>query len=317
MLVAHTYAWPIRQYLSMMNNAKFEFEILIQRKGKLWTAAKKVKLIEKMMKGIKVFPVTSYKKGDVYYIIDGRQRLEGAIFPFLNNEFKLSDGRTFSDYSEDEQKQFLKYSLTIVQYDGCITPEEIIEVFECVNSGEPLTPTERIRALIGFDNLKIFTQLSEHPFISNKTSITSNRYNNLNAILQIMVLLENPDNGLGSRVLEKFARDHYESGITDNMKTTIQDVLDYMNSGIEKKHKFMGKTAFPMCFMMARLAKEKGIDADTFGKWIVGFYGNLQKGDVYYDASQGGNAKRTNVKIRLEVLTQTFNRHFNQQMDEQ
>lgn len=76
-------------------------------------------------------------------IVDGQQRLN-AITEFIEDKFRV-DGRTFSDLSNDEKSDFLKYEIAVIELDIENTDSRVKEIFQRINrTSNALTQIEKL-----------------------------------------------------------------------------------------------------------------------------------------------------------------------------
>lgn len=132
------------------------------QRGEVWSAQKKKKLIDSILRGWRIPPihVIENKHNFIDEVLDGQQRL-ATIRDFLNDLIKIDgnlqpidqriealDGLLFSQLELDEQRRFKKYSITIIRLTE-YTPAEPAELFYRLNQPASLTSAEQRNAFIG------------------------------------------------------------------------------------------------------------------------------------------------------------------------
>lgn len=76
-------------------------------------------------------------------IVDGQQRTN-AIIKFIENQFEV-DGRRFSDLSETEKSDFLKYEIAVIELDLENDDPKVQEIFQRINrTSNSLTTIEKM-----------------------------------------------------------------------------------------------------------------------------------------------------------------------------
>lgn len=126
----------------------------------VWSVTKQAKLIESCIMRIPlpVFYVAEAPDGRII-VVDGLQRLT-TFYRFMNNQFRLTglgsnnprqqhalDGKQFKDLSVTLQERVADTPLTMYILDAKAPERARLDIFERVNSGEPLTRQQMRNAL--------------------------------------------------------------------------------------------------------------------------------------------------------------------------
>lgn len=126
----------------------------------VWPASKQSKLIESCIMRIPlpVFYVAEAKDGRII-VVDGLQRLT-SFYRYINNQFRLTslgggdpdeahplEGKLFKDLAISLQERILDTPLTMYILDAKAPERARLDIFERVNSGEPLTRQQMRNAL--------------------------------------------------------------------------------------------------------------------------------------------------------------------------
>ncbi|PLS15045.1 hypothetical protein CVD28_24505 [Bacillus sp. M6-12] len=320
MLKKSSIPWNIKQFKSMEEKGKLNFDIAIQRKGNIWDIHRKSLLINSLLVGFPVPPMFAKFDGETYSFIDGKQRLT-TVLSYLKDEFALSDrtpsvdgeeivGKTFSELPESFQKVLSQTTFTITRFEN-ITDEEIEEMFFRLNNGVPLKAIESTRVLLGTENMKTVENLSDHSFFLNKASISRNRYTDQESALHLVMLTKNRQTGFSSKELRSFVEGYKKEPLETELVEEVQSRLDFLDEAFPKKKKYIKKIHLPMIYHLVQRAKDKGISPEYFGLWADEFYKELEKESLYSQACQSGSAKRENVQIRLNEIEKAFEQSFN------
>lgn len=170
-----------------------DFSPAYQRRSSLWKKAQKQLLIDSILNGLDIpkfyfqfMPPVVEDMRYNYAIIDGKQRIE-TILGFINDEFPLSGEFAFLDNSLTEQfgniagkcfselestvpaliARFWQYELNIVFMDTT-TPDIINELFVRLNSGVPVSTSEKRHANGGILSNKIQELCNTSLFFTKK-----------------------------------------------------------------------------------------------------------------------------------------------------
>lgn len=148
----------VNEVVSRIANERYILDPDFQRDF-VWTIGKQSKLIESCVMRIPlpVFYVAEAPDGRII-VVDGLQRLTTFV-RFLHNQFRLSglsrntstnhllEGRSFSDLPINLQERVLDTQLTMYILDAKAPERARLDIFERVNSGEPLTRQQMRNAL--------------------------------------------------------------------------------------------------------------------------------------------------------------------------
>jgi hypothetical protein len=103
--------WSAKQLSGMIKNDKIDFNHIIQR-SYVWERTRKTGLIESMIVGYPIPPVfakrmddgTGKRGGNIYYIMDGKQRLS-TVKEYLNDEFALTSIPPVNYFDEEKDEE--------------------------------------------------------------------------------------------------------------------------------------------------------------------------------------------------------------------
>lgn len=135
----------VQDVIRRINNKTYILDPDFQRDF-VWTRVQQSKLIESILMRIPlpVFYLLEIHDGHIM-IVDGLQRLS-TFHRFRSNELALHlkdneelNGRKFSDLGMKLQERFLECNLTVYIIDSSVSEERCYDIFQRVNSGQPLT----------------------------------------------------------------------------------------------------------------------------------------------------------------------------------
>jgi hypothetical protein len=328
-------SWSVKQYHRMYEKGTISFDYPIQRKGEQWDSWKKSLLIHSLMDRYPVPSFYSIKDEDIYFILDGKQRLT-TIFNYINNKFKLHkdtpmasidgetfdvSGKTFDELDEEVQDQIFSYMLTNYKLDEA-TDEEIEELFFRLNNGSPLSKQQKSKAIMGTEWATKLNALVDHPFIKEKSAFTAAQLRNANdetAILQTMMLMDDNHELKSISSNEVFEYTKTLKRDKENklkIVNRLEKTFDYLNQTFEKKEKFLTKKVnFPMLVLTAEHAMERGIHPEEFFDWtrefLLAIKGKSETTISNYKEFGGqGSVKKEKTVGRIEEMRRHFEDYF-------
>lgn len=134
----------------------------------IWDKTKQSKLIESVLMRIPlpVFYLAENKDGNLI-VVDGLQRLS-TFYRFVENNLKLNlpdrpdlHGKIFSELAPKLQNRIEDCNLIIYLIDSKIDHRALLDIFDRVNSGEPLTRQQMRNCLFSGDGTKFLKEESK------------------------------------------------------------------------------------------------------------------------------------------------------------
>ncbi len=153
----------------------------------VWSTPKQSKLIESCIMRIPlpVFYVAEAKDGRII-VVDGLQRLT-TFYRFINDQFRLTslgakesdsehplEGKLFKELPVSLQERILDTPLTMYILDAKAPERARLDIFERVNSGEPLTRQQMRNALYNGPATVWLKKAAESPIFRNATGRSLN-----------------------------------------------------------------------------------------------------------------------------------------------
>lgn len=231
-----------------------DFSPTYQRRGRLWKKSQKQLLIDSILNELDIpkfyfqfMPPVINNTHYNYAIIDGKQRIE-TILGFIDNEFPLSDQFVFLDCSLTQQfgdisgkyfselekavpaliARFWQYELNIVFMDTT-APDIINELFVRLNSGVPVSTSEKRNANGGALSEKIQELCDSSLFFTKKIRIANRRFAHNDLALKLL-MLETGEWDLTQKSVDKFLhdnRDFYSCRIAfENFKHNVNQIAE-------------------------------------------------------------------------------------------
>ncbi|MBU8732556.1 DUF262 domain-containing protein [Cytobacillus oceanisediminis] len=327
-------SWSVKQWNKMFNNGKISFDYPIQRQGNQWDLFQKSLLIHSLAGDYPVPPFYSIKEGEVYFILDGKQRLTNII-EFVNNVYPLHvdtppvtiEGKeyqiaesTFEELHEEVQDSIYDFMLNNYKLDEA-TDEEIEDLFFRLNNGTPLTKQQKAKAKMGTEWAHKFKEVLEHPFMVNKAAFSKaqiRKADNETAILQTMMLIDQAHDlkSISSNHVFEYTQKFKEDA--ENKELLLNDivkVLDYLDQAYGEKESVLAKKVnFPMLLITAKQAMDKDITVLEFKHWTDEFKNSLKgKGEIetsYKEFGGAGSVKREKTLGRIREMERHFDEYF-------
>lgn len=311
-----TAKWLVR------NKDKLDFSLSIQR-NEVWDEDRKSLFIHSLMYGFPFPPVYAQDGGtDMFYMLDGKQRILTTI-QYQEDQFSLSEntpdignielgGLKFSDLPKELQEE-VRDSIFTIKYFRNMTEDERDEMFLRLNNGMSLTKTELTRVMAGSKVMDFVKEISEKPFFAETIVLSKNqrnRFTDQELIMQIMSLIaENGATNFSSKALAEFMLKTKEEGFSEKNMEIIRNVADYLQEVFLETERFMKKVNIPMIFWVAKQALNDEVSPEKFGGFVQEFFSGKSgkaKEYEYNNASSSGSAKKENVSIRLNTITQYY-----------
>lgn len=335
-------SWSAKQLKNMITNGKIDFNHIIQR-SYVWERKRKSALIESMILGYPIPPVfakrtddgTGKRGGNIYGIMDGKQRLS-TVAQFLGDEFALTElppvtymdegmdcecetdisGLKFSELPEAIQDQLNSTIFSVTYFDN-LTKDEERELFKRLNAGKPLSTKSRLLAscndiegLLDIGSHELFTDMLTDKGLDNKNQVT--------LVMKAWCMLNMPVEEVSFEG-KNFNPLFEETEISDVERLTLGKVFDSIleahNALMEDKEKVTAKKLYTETHMISlvpffRKAVEQGVSTELMCDWLKDFF--AADNEEYSLAAGNGSAKNSNIIIRHNALTESFEQFFSE-----
>lgn len=301
-------SWSVKQFAKMYTNGKISFDYPIQREGNQWDVYQKTDLIHSCADDYPIPPIYSIKEDDVFYILDGKQRLT-TLISYVKNEWACHcdidsvniEGKEYSiaeslfeELHEEVQDSILDTMLLNYKLDE-YTDEEIERLFLKLNNGTPLTKLQKSKSVMGTEWAIKIKELVEHPFIQKNANFTANQIKSADhetAIIQTMMLEDKNHELISISSNDVFKYTHTFKDDKENKFSIVDNLLPvftYLNNAYTKfeentenleneanaialKEKVLAKKVnFPMFVLTAKKALELNIPTKEFVAWADEF----------------------------------------------
>ncbi|MBP5402245.1 MAG: DUF262 domain-containing protein [Treponema sp.] len=340
--------WTISEFYDNYQTNKLKFEVGYQRESDIWDIDAKSYLIDSIMKNypipsIFLNPDVGNDGRTVYYVIDGKQRLQ-TIIGFIENKIplplffaneeifdketeQLADqmaGKTFDQLSTKDKKfdvfikQFWKYKLNIdmiyeTNYDL------VANLFDRLNrNGAPLNKQELRNAKYGkTELLNLIKFLANDAYWQDKLKKTT-RMQNIEFISEIFfTALAGQVMATTNADLDKLYEKYKDQKDFNELKKSFDDVMKCLTKlpiDFNKYKRLCSPTHLYTLFSLAQVISRNGekINIENINNFYEEyFYQYDEKKDYlykYFTASSNGTHSLKCRQIRLEALINYCNK---------
>jgi len=313
------------------NRHKYEVDLTYQRPAGAWSSEDNSCLIDTILRGepIPLFFLNFNSKEDLFYIVDGQQRLH-AIRQFYENKIKLNkkfSGPTKHDQtfngnkplSDEDRNKFLNYDLKVhlvEDYDD----ERVRLIFSRLQRGKPLQLGERLNAKAG-TVVNCMREIAKHPFMSKSIRVNKERYGTFPDAARILFYETYGSKQMGSSEIYNFFENNKEMDINSKQYKNALSVLNYLEKCFPKEpgnYSYLEKHAWVLAaYTMVRdlrMAYSVQNEEENIRKFIEDFHNKVynemfrQSNQAYqrfYDNVRGGWSEKI-ITLRKTILIQEF-----------
>lgn len=295
-----------------IENDEIILDTSIQRKADQWDRKKKSLLILSAIQGIIIPEIFAKeipkKKGEVIWeILDGKQRLT-VLKSFCNDEFKLDKSvpkeyvnKKFSQLDAKIQRSIKNATITVNIYRD-ITEEETEIIFCRLNNGQKLSNDNIYRAHMGQELRTFIDEAINKPFFE-KTALTKGQLKkseDQGVVLSALGLIT--DNGISEfskNTMMAFVDDFKDNYNADDTQK-ILDALDWLDTVIEEKNKYLKKISLPMIIAVAAICDDS--KKATYANNLKSFLADYENRTDYLQYCNTATTNSANVAGRLEYF---------------
>lgn len=302
----------------ILNKDKYKADKTYQRPSDVWSKKDKQCFIDTIMRGepVPLFFLNYISSEDIYYIVDGQQRLH-CIKEFCDNKFALTkefscielDGKRFEDLSTQERKIFQDYTLNVKimkDYDD----ERVRMIFSRLQRGKPLGIGEKLNAKPG-EIVNVMRELANHDYITKSIGVNKQRYHTYEDVARMMFYEKYGTKDCSTEALHELF-DKYKDDITLDSKIYKKtlNVLNYLLKCFPTEpgnYQFLSKhvwvvTVYSVISDLRDTYALNGREVDI-ARFIENFHSRVYSEDWrvsdikiqrFYDNARGGWAERLN-----------------------
>lgn len=291
---------------------KIVLDTSIQRKEDQWNKKKKSLLILSGIQGIIIPGVfakeTLNEKNDtIWEVLDGKQRLT-TLNSFLNDEFKLDKtlpeeyaNKKFSELDEETQNTIKNIEIVVNVYQD-ITEQETEIIFCRLNNGQKLSNDNLLRAHMGPELRAFVDEAIEKPFMS-KTALTNGQLKKSEdqgvVLAALSLIADCGTTDFSKDGLTAFVDEFKEDFNKENVQS-ILDALDWLDTVIEEKNKYLKKISLPMIIAIAADCDES--KKETYANNLKSFLEDYENRADYLQYCSKATTSISNVGGRLQYF---------------
>lgn len=291
---------------------KIVLDTSIQRKEDQWNRKKKSLLILSGIQGIIIPGIfakeTLNEKNDtIWEVLDGKQRLT-TLNSFLNDEFKLDKtlpeeyaNKKFSELDEETQTTIKNIEIVVNVYQD-ITEQETEIIFCRLNNGQKLSNDNLLRAHMGPELRAFVDEAIEKPFMS-KTALTNGQLKKSEdqgvVLAALSLIADCGTTDFSKDGLTAFVDEFKEDFNKENVQS-ILDALDWLDTVIEEKNKYLKKISLPMIVAIAADCDES--KKETYANNLKSFLEDYENRADYLQYCSKATTSISNVGGRLQYF---------------
>lgn len=245
--------------ISGIENKRITFDSYLQRKVGQWSPLQKSKLIDSILRGYPVPPVyVITTSGEEISVIDGCQRLN-TVSQYVNNRFSLSAEtasitvggkeevlrkKKFKSLPKNLQEKITNSEIVFVKIED-FTDDELIEIFDRLNGGTPLSTAQKNKVYMGFEFANQIVDIARNKLFE-KTGISATqikRDEDQAVVVQALMLItpEYASSGFSKSEVTKFLKNH-QNVSNPAIISKLNDMFTALDAIIPEKNKSLKKT---------------------------------------------------------------------------
>lgn len=334
------YILSVELMIKKIDNGDFNLDVSFQRQIDQWDNERKSLMIHSALTD---YPATSIwitatptESLDENSVIDGIQRMS-TMRQYVKDGFKLHKsidpikvvitdkdgnqrkedyeiaGKKFSQLPKIFQDKILNYCFTVWQmYD--YTDDEIEEQFYRVNNGVAMTPSQKIKAILGTDICDKFKPLTELGFWQ-RTGLKKTQLKRddiyviiLQCILFVQIGQEYKYSSFSSKEMIKFAECYRNQYFNEKQLEYIKELIELVDRCIlddDDNNKFLTKTNIPVIINNAE--KFLGMEGDEFTekdyeKFLANWIETYVDCSGYFIQSKDNTTNGSKVENRKKIM---------------
>ncbi len=324
----------IQKYIN--NKNKYRVDKNYQRYKDAWSMEDKQCLIDTILKGepMPLFFLNHKSDEDLYYIVDGQQRLS-CIYDFYQNKIKLNkkfsgdelSGKTFSEestfFDDTNKENFLDYDLNFYILED-YNDEKVRSIFSRLQRGKPLSLGEKLNAKPG-NIVILMRKLANHNFITESTRIVSKGYGTFPDAARFLFYEKYGAKQCGTKEIFSFFDNHRDLGENSKEFKNIMKVLNFLercfpiNPG---NYSFLDNHAwvFTIYTMIRDLMLTYSLTdmEENIRKFIQNFHGKVYSEDMrhsnrnyarFYENIRGGWSEKIITLRKTVIINEFIKRH--------
>lgn len=307
-----TSEWTVRMLADLRGRINTDAEY---QRGEVWSQPQQQLLIDSILRGFDLPKIFLRKLPDgtekLFDVVDGVQRLT-SIWRFLADEYRLPKtysypgldavgGKRWSELSQDarDRLEFAKITVTELR---AAQDDDIRELFQRLQQGEPLNAAERRNAMSGAVRDFVAETLSHHSLWPD-TGLRDNRYgwHEMSAIVLALVQANGATGLKGADLLALYEDDSFDPQGSDAERTT-----EYLSrlSDIARIKRGAIRTRWGLVDLLLSLMQLEGYIADNPSpREVMGFFQEFEE-ERRDGIAELSDLRSTVIELAAEEITQ-------------
>lgn len=231
-----------KRALDKIYKRRDRYEIPDWQRDKVWDPRKKQLLIDSILRGWKLPKFYFVKSSeDEREVVDGQQRLQ-SIYDFFANELNLPEesvaefgGPLYKALKQNASDAFDDFEIEFDDIEDA-SEDELKQFFQRLQSGLPLTSSEKLNAV--HSKLRDFCRkkISQHPFFKNKAAFPDTRYAHFDVASKATAIeIEGLEAGLRFDDLKSLFESHSNFSATSAVAKRLKSALDFLDRVFPEK----------------------------------------------------------------------------------
>lgn len=314
--------YTVSMVIDQLEDNKINLDHFLQRESGQWSSRQQNRLIDTLLKGYPMPAIYAIKEeddSDVLTVLDGKQRISTLKAFFIDEAFAYKckesvildgnsyevNGLKFSQMPKPVQRKLTGANFSVVSFTG-YTISDVLEVFERLNDGTPLTKAEKSKPLMGDAMITNLRKIIESGFFA-KTGMKASQMRKGEAytvLLQCLMLLKQPQiNGFSSANINRFIVTRKDSIFEDDyaklakLLNDFSQMIDEMNFK-DRSNPITKVSIAPVVYVLSKLDDEKKA---CFARELRSFFEDYDNQKDYLQYCQ-----KTTDKAQVEGRIQVF-----------
>ena len=320
--------YTIQQFIDKYEKGTLNFDFALQRDSGQWNIEQSSMFIRSIVKKMIIPAVYLIKEetpeGDVWTVIDGKQRLT-TLISFFENKFRLSSNlptvamadneydisrMLYKDLPDCIKERFLMRALDTVFMFG-FDRDCLEEQFYCLNNGSIFTKQQKAVVKLGTDLAEKLTPFEQHPFWDrvNISNVQKRHGVVMETVLKTLMLLTGYSyQQFGAAEVVKFS-EYYNENYKLQEITYFGELLDKLNRYIpndDKINEILKPINIPVFIMNLDHFESTDRSSDEYEAFISWWCKEGIHSEEYQQFCGSGSTNKNKIWGRMEIMDKCF-----------
>lgn len=300
-----------------MKSGKICLTHKLQRQEQMWKSNDKALLIDSLLRNYPINPTYAVVESDIFYVIDGVQRLS-TVRDFLDNQFALSKdlepvvidekeyiiaGKKFKKLDEEIRDIILASELQIYELYEC-NDINVREIFARQNNGKPLSNTQKRSAIESEELSAVVNELKSHPFFQKVLTANQRKKDiDKDIIREVLMLVESNKefvvNSFKTKDINLFIQ-YYNDKIDREKIDVLIASLTKLDESFEEMN--TNVLSLPMIIYGMYWCVKSKKSVTKYVEWLKSFIDNYDSNEEYKQYCVSATNSKENVQGRFEYF---------------